>query len=179
MKHLVSCGKHSELELLHGYTRRTPDPAPDLYPRLILICILSNSLLAAKRGSLFTYPSQGTGSHGQTPPRAGDPSGQGSAHRNRAQSPCCRAPPALFLGRAGSEHLRAGFGLTAAPGQVGDPGLHSVWPPSTRSSRGFHCTRTLGPCLHPLPLFFLTPGSLSLGESLLEILSRSWARKND
>ena len=61
MKHLVSCGKHSELELLHGYTRGTPDPAPDLYPWLLLICILSNSLPAAKKGSLFTYPSQGTG----------------------------------------------------------------------------------------------------------------------
>ena len=174
MKHLVSCGKHSELELLHGYTRRTPDPAPDLYPRLILICILSNSLPAAKRGSLFTYPSQGTGSHGQTPPRAGDPSGQGSAHRNRAQSPCCRAPPALFLGRVGSEHLRAGYGLIAAPGQVVDPALHSMWPPEASTA-----PRALGLCLHPPLLLFLTPGFLSLGEGLLEILSRSWPRKND
>ena len=133
-----------------------------------------------ERALVHTILPRAQGSGGQAPPRTwGSGILQGSAPRNRVQSPCCRAPPALFLGRAGSEHLRAGFGLTAAPGQVGDPGLHSVWPPSTRSSRGFHCTRTLGPCLHPLPLFFLTPGSLSLGESLLEILSRSWPRKND
>lgn len=57
---------------------------PDLYPWLLLICILSNSLPAAKKGSLFTYPSQDR-AHGQTLPRQGARLGRaqhtGTMHR--------------------------------------------------------------------------------------------------
>ena len=61
-------------------------------------------------------PSRPRGSCGQVPPRAQGPSGQaplqGWAHRNRAHSPHCRAPPAHLLVRADPEHLRAGLELT-------------------------------------------------------------------
>ena len=151
---------------------------------------------AAKRGSLFTRPSQGRqgalprAGRGPLPGQAGGPSanvgralpGQGAClgraqHTGTVQSTLAEHLPALFLrsGRAGSEHLRAGPGLKqlAAPGQVSNPGLHSVRPPSSGSSEA-----STAPCLHLPPLFSLTPGFLSLGEGL-EIFSHSWARYND
>ena len=60
-QHPVSCRERSKPGLLCVHTQGTPDPAPDLCRWLILICILSSSVPAAKRGSQFTHPSQGTG----------------------------------------------------------------------------------------------------------------------
>lgn len=135
---------------------------PDSYSWLLLICILSNSLPAAKKGSLSsTYPSQGTGSHGQTLPRQGTCLGRaqhtGTMHRGLvAEHPQPSSWAELAL-----EHLRAGYGLTkSCLGQVGDPALHSVWPPEA--------FRALGLCLHMPLLLSLTPGFLSLGRRSLK-----------
>ena len=66
------------------------------------------------------------GSHGQAPSRAWGPSGraprQGSAHRSRAHSPCCRASPVHFLVRVDPEPLRAGPELTNSSSWTG------LWP---------------------------------------------------
>ena len=133
---------------------------------------------AAKRGSQFTHPSQGTGLTWADPSPGRGPIWAGLSTQEPCTEPLLQSTPALFLGRAGSEHLRAGYGLTAAPGQVGDPGLYSVWPPSTGLPEASTAPTALGLCLHP-PLLSLTPGFLSLGKSLLEILSHSRPRKND
>ena len=134
---------------------------------------------AAKRGSLFTGPSQGTGLTWGDPSQGRGPVWAGLSTQVPCMEPSCRAPPALFLVRAGPEHLRAGLGLTATPGQVSDLGVHSVWPSSGRSATGSTAPGALGSCLQPPPFLALTPGLLSLGEDLLEILSHSWARKKD
>ena len=108
---------------LGGHTRRTPDSAPHLCPRLILICILSNSVPAAKRGSLFIHPSQCTGLSWTGPSQdmeltwAG--TRQGSAHRKRACTPRCRPLPAYLLVRADPEHLRVGPELTNSSSWTG------------------------------------------------------------
>ena len=52
----------------------------------------------------------------------------------------------------------------------------TMQPPSTYSSRDFHCTQALGLCLHTPPLLSLTSGFFSLGEVLLEITSHLRAR---
>lgn len=116
----------------------------------------------AKRGSPFTYPSQGRGLL---------LSGQTQHTENHAQSRHCSAPPALFLVRVGPGAPQSRIWTTHTPGQVSDPGLHSTRPSSVRSPRGFHCTQALGPVAT-----HLTPGFVSLG-GLLEILSHSWVRK--
>ena len=95
------------------------------------------------------------------------------------QEPCTepslQSTPSPPVGQSDPEPLRAGPELTIAPGQVSDPGLH-MQPPSTKSSRDFHCTLELGPCFHIPSLLSLTPGFLSFGEGLLEITSHLWAR---
>lgn len=62
-----------------------------------------------------------------------------------------------------------GPGLTDSHSwKVSDPGLCSVHYSNTRTCRGFRCA---GHCLHPPPRLCQTPGSLSLGEGLLETAS--------
>ena len=95
-------------------------------------------------------------------------------HQELCTEPSLQSAPSPPVGWSDPEPLRAGPELTIAPGQVSDPGLH-MQPPSTKSSRDFHCTWALGPCLHMPPLLSLTPGFLSLGEGLLEITSHLWA----
>ena len=95
------------------------------------------------------------------------------------QEPCTepslQSTPSPPVGRSDPEPLRAGPKLTIAPGQVSDPGLH-MQPPSTKSSRDFHCILALGLCFHIPSLLSLIPGFFSLGEGLLEITSHLWAR---
>lgn len=81
------------------------------------------------------------------------------------QEPCTepslQTTPGHLLVRSAPEPFRAGSELTAAPGQVCAPRLHSVQPPSTGFSRGFHCTQGTSSCLYSPPLLSLTPGFLS------------------
>ena len=126
-------------------------------------------------------PSSPRGSRGHAPPwiqrSPGQVPWQGWAHRNRAHSPHCRAPPAHLLVRADTEHLRAALELTNSSSDrsvtlgftlcgLPPPGL-----PETSTASG-----APGLCLHPPPLLSLTPGFLSLGEGLLEVVSHSWTR---
>ena len=75
------------------------------------------------------------GSHGQAPSRARGLSGwaprQGSAHRNHAHSPCCRAFPMHFLVRVDPEPLRAGPELTNSSSWTG------LWPWATLCAASF------------------------------------------
>ena len=152
---------------------------------------------------LYQVPSSPRGSRGQGPPRIWSSPGQvpssprGSrgqaplwirsspgqvprqrwAHRNRAHSPHCRAPPAHLSLRADPEHLRAGLQLTNSSSDrsvtlgftlcgLPPPGL-----PGASTAAG-----APGPCLRSAPLLSLTPGFLSCGEGLLEVVSHSWTR---
>ena len=126
-------------------------------------------------------PSSPWGSRGHAPPRIQSSPGkvpqQGWAHRNREHSPDCRATPAHLSLRADTEHLRAGLELTNSSSDrsvtLGIPlcGLPPPGLPETSNAAG-----APGLCLHPPPLLSLTPGFLSLGEGLLEVVSHSWAR---
>ena len=96
------------------------------------------------------------GSYGQAPPRIWVSSGQlshraqhpGTVHKAliaEHPQPLCWTDLTLSPS-AGPE--------VAASGQVCDLGLHWLWPPSSRFSRGFHSTWALSlspPTTHPLP----------------------------
>ena len=126
-------------------------------------------------------PSSSRGSRGQAPPwiwsSPGQVPRQGWAHRNRAHSPHCRAHPAHLSLRADTEHLRAGLELTNISSDrsvtlgVSLCGLPPPGLPGASTAAG-----APGLCLHPPPLLSLTPGFLSLGEGLLEVVSHSWTR---
>ena len=131
-------------------TRGTPDPAPDLCPRVILICILSSSVPTAKRGSQFTHPSQGMGLTWADPSPGRGPIWAGFNTQEPCTEPLLQSTPALFLSRAGPEHLRAGYGLTNSRSWTG------WWPWALlcvaslhQSSRSFHCTHSPGPLSPP------------------------------
>ena len=126
-------------------------------------------------------PSSPRSSHVQAPPRIWSSRGhvprQGWVYRSRAHSSHCRAPPAHLLVRADPEHLRAGLELTNSSSDrsvtlgftlcgLPPPGL-----PGASTAAG-----APGLCLHPPSLLSLTPGFLSCGEGLLEVVSHSWTR---
>ena len=123
-QHPVSCGGHSKLGPL----------------TLRLTSVLSWFNLHPKQ-LCASGPPRARGSHGQTPPRAGP-------HLDRAQhtgtvhgtliAECPQASSRSELALSTSEQDLDQ--QTATPGQVSDPGLHSVWPPSGRPSRSFDCT---------------------------------------
>ena len=125
---------------------------------------------SSPRGSRWQAPPWIWSSRGQVPR-------QGWAHRIRAHSPHCRAPPAHLSLRADTEHLRAELELTNSSSNrsvtlgftlcdLPLPGL-----PGASTAAG-----APGLCLHPPPLLSLTPGFLSLAEVLLEVVSHSWTR---
>lgn len=138
-------GKHSAAELLHGYTRGPLASSPDLYPWLLNLHPTTLCLLQRKVAYL-TYPSQGTGLKGRPLPRQG-PVWAGLSTHEPCTEALLQSTPALFLGRAGPEHLRAGYGLTKSCSWTG--WVTSCLPVASRSFQA------LGLCLHmpppPLP----------------------------
>ena len=162
-----------------GLRGPTACPGSHLIPALPTGASLSYSVPATQRGHSFTRSSQehrvlvgrllqGYGAHlGRYP--------AGLSTQEPCTEPSLQSTPSPPVGRSDPEPLRAGPKLTIAPGQVSDPGLH-MQPPSTKSSRDFHCILALGLCFHIPSLLSLIPGFFSLGEGLLEITSHLWAR---